>query len=470
MKSKRLLQILVLLALLFSPMGNIQPASAGANARADLEVPRDAMVINRNLNFWDATYVGFVSDSLHEKWRFEFTESHAFIVNASPITGGLVPLLSLLDASDNVLASGSGSLTSTQGAGTYYIMVQPESGSGFYFLTIRETVSTEPNASTSVNTPQVNVGETALVTVSLNNVPAEGYTSAEFTCTYDPAFVSTSNIIVGSLFGPDPASAINDPQNGTFIVAIAGSGENRATTSGPVFTFNVTALLAGATSIECTVRVSMGDNALTDLPSTGTSLTITGGAPTATATGSPAPSATPTSGETATPEFTSTPESSPTPTFTFTPLPTDTPTPTATPEPVGALTGQVLAGKPVTVSLYDASDTLVATVSANDDGTFNLTAPAGTYTVVATADGYLSAAGSVTLTSGGTSSMPIVTLLAGDLDGDDDIDEFDAMTIGMNYNGNEPATADLNNDGVINVLDLEVLAANYRATGPTPWE
>lgn len=214
----------------------------------------------------------------------------------------------------------------------------------------------------------------------------------------------------------------------------------------------------------------MGDNALTDLPSTGTSLTITGGAPTATATGSPAPSATPTSGETATPEFTSTPESSPTPTFTFTPLPTDTPTPTATPEPVGALTGQVLAGKPVTVSLYDASDTLVATVSANDDGTFNLTAPAGTYTVVATADGYLSAAGSVTLTSGGTSSMPIVTLLAGDLDGDDDIDEFDAMTIGMNYNGNEPATADLNNDGVINVLDLEVLAANYRATGPTPWE
>ena len=29
---------------------------------------------------------------------------------------------------------------------------------------------------------------------------------------------------------------------------------------------------------------------------------------------------------------------------------------------------------------------------------------------------------------------------------------------------------DLNNDGIINVLDLEMLALNYRKTGPVVWE
>jgi hypothetical protein len=40
----------------------------------------------------------------------------------------------------------------------------------------------------------------------------------------------------------------------------------------------------------------------------------------------------------------------------------------------------------------------------------------------------------------------------------------------MNYNKAAPAEADLNNDGIINVLDLELLAKNYRKTGPLAWE
>lgn len=134
------------------------------------------------------------------------------------------------------------------------------------------------------------------------------------------------------------------------------------------------------------------------------------------------------------------------------------------------LTGQVVAGKPVTVGLYDTTNTLVTSVAANVNGTFSLTAPPGTYTVRATASGFLSAQGSTTLTSGGTSTMPTITLLAGDLDGNNVIDQLDALTIGMNYNAASPAAADLNNDGVINVLDLELLAQNYRETGPTVWQ
>jgi hypothetical protein len=66
--------------------------------------------------------------------------------------------------------------------------------------------------------------------------------------------------------------------------------------------------------------------------------------------------------------------------------------------------------------------------------------------------------------------MPTISLLAGDIDNNNVIDQFDALTIGMSYNMTTPAAADLNNDGVINVLDLELLARNYRKTGPVAWE
>jgi hypothetical protein len=202
-------------------------------------------------------------------------------------------------------------------------------------------------------------------------------------------------------------------------VAIAGSNGNKATSDGVAFTFSAKGLQEGETAITCVARVSKGDNVLITLPAVSVTLTITDD---------------------------------------------------VVPPVDGTLTGQVLAGKAVTVGLYDATDTLVTSIPANVDGTFSLTAPAGTYTVVATASGFLSAEGPATITAEETATKAVVTLLAGDIDGNDVIDQFDAMTIGMSYNGADPAAADLNNDGVINVLDLELLAANYRATGPIAWE
>jgi hypothetical protein len=525
MKAKRLFQIFILLTLLLSPFANV---SASTNSVDQV----DAMIVNRSLNYWDATYFGFVSSSIFENWQFEFAESHNFVVTVTPISGDLLPQLSLLDTGGNTLATGGATLTSTQPAGNYSIQVQPASGSGFYMLTIREIIVTQPSVTTSVSPSSINAGETATVTVSLNNVPAEGYTSAEFTCTYDASLVQVSNIAVTNLFGADAAVAINDPQNGSFIVAIAGSNGNKATTSGSAFTFSATGLQAGQSAIECTVRVSKGDNSLTSLSSTGTSLTVVGSLPTATFTPTPIDTTTPTSStpvdtatptsstpvdtatptsstpvDTATPTSstpvdTATPTSS-TPVDTATPTsstPVDTATPTsstpvdtATPTsstpvdtatatsstpvesptpttvPDGSLTGQVLAGKPITVSLYSGT-TLVTSVTANNDGTFSLTAPAGSYTVLATSSGFLSAQGSATIVGGSTNTKPTVTLQAGDIDGNNVIDQFDALTIGMNYNAATPSAADLNNDGVINVLDLELLADNYRDMGPLAWE
>jgi murein DD-endopeptidase MepM/ murein hydrolase activator NlpD len=460
-----------------------------------------------------------------------------------------------------------------------------------------------PYVSTTTDKPTINVGETALVTVSLNNVPPEGYTSAEFTCTYDPAMIEVGNITITELFGADPAVAINDPMNGSFIVAIAGSHGNKATSSGPAFTFNAQGLQAGQTVIECTVRVNTGNNILTDLPSIGTVLTILGTSPspTPTSTIESPPSSTATLTPTSPPDtwltftnltygyqfkyppqgqivsggndnFTrinlpfvqgtnltekylevitaenadpcqsplatqSIPETSETvimngisflkqtgqdgtaghinkwtaystfrdnicvsldfilravnPGVFDTPPPiydeaaesavfgqivstytwlAQTPTSTPTTSSNGILAGQAFASKPVTVTLYNLDSSIAGSITVNSNGTFTLAAPSGNYTAVASSDGFLNVQASVTLNNGITTTLPSVNLAAGDIDGNNVIDQFDAITIGMNYNSDQPSVADLNNDGVINVLDLELLAGNYRKTGPLMWQ
>jgi len=181
-----------------------------------------------------------------------------------------------------------------------------------------------------------------------------------------------------------------------------------------------------------------------------------------------------------TPVTSQTPTDTPTPFATFTPTPAESLTPaftstsivaaTATPISGAVLTGEVIASKVVTVRLYDPDENFVAAVNANPDGTFRFDVAAGTYTIVATANGFLRIQGSITLAEGEVRAMPVITLLAGDIDDNNEIDQFDAMTIGFNYNTTEPPGADLNNDGIINVLDLELLAKNYRKTGPVVWE
>jgi hypothetical protein len=274
----------------------------------------------------------------------------------------------------------------------------------------------EPGAALMLNPASVEVGGTSTGTVMLTNVPTSGYASAEFSCTYNPALVSISGITDAGLFGSDSAVAISGPANGTFVFAVAGSNGQRATSDGAVFTFTVTALAAGDAEINCVARVSTGGS-LTTIPFTPATLLIT---------------------EVVIPD--------------------------------GTLTGAVSSGKPATVTLLDATSTPVASALVDANGNFSFSAPAGNYTAVASAPGFLRAQASPVLSSGATTTLQTITLLAGDIDGNDVIDQFDALTIGINYNLNAPAAADLNNDGTINVLDLELLAANYRQTGPLAWQ
>lgn len=491
-KFKYPFQIFFLLVIMLSPIGGVHYAQAGAN----LAVRSDAVIITHNLSIWEAVYVGFVNASTFEKWQFAFDDSHEFTMTVTPFTSSdLLPLLILRDGNGNELARGTGTLTSTQPVGNYSVEVQPVSGSGYYGLTLREVLQIQPSASTVINPSSINVDETATATVNLTGIPTGGYTGAEFTCTYDASLGGVSNITVSSLFGTDPAVAINGPQNGSFIVAVAGSNGNTAATDGAAFTFDVTGLQAGQTAVHCTARVSSGSNVLTAISSTATSLTILAGStptPTSTPLESPTPTSTPLESPTPTSEPVESPTATSEPVESSTPTSTPFESPTATSEPVesstptitptqtvgasptpqsdGTLTGQVIASKPVTILLNNPDSTLATSVTANADGTFSLSAPAGTYTVIAMAAGFLSAQGSVTLSAEAGSAIPTVSLLAGDIDNNNVIDQFDAMTIGMNYNTAVPSAADLNNDGIINVLDLELLARNYRKTGPITWQ
>jgi hypothetical protein len=308
-----------------------------------------------------------------------------------------------------------------------------------------ETPPAGPFVSTEVSLGSLLIGESASVSVKLNNIPVEGYKSAEFICTYDGTLIEKSNIAVTDLFGAEPLTVIHDPQQGVFIVAIAGTNSNRAITNGTAFTFSAKALQAGQSAVQCAARVSRGDNLAIDLPAVGTVLTIQQ------STVSPTPFAP----ATATPDG----HEHPTPVGTAVESPTTV--------PAGSLSGQLLASKPVTVRLLDANQMEVASIVTNPDGTFVMTPPPGDYTLIAKASGFLSYQGAFTIANGDETVFPAETMLAGDVDGNDVIDQFDALTIGMSYSSSTPEAADLNDDGIIDFLDLELLAENYRQTGPT---
>ena len=447
----------------FNSVSNLTTFTKGAQAlglfKPLLNAPSLRIALRDPITF-DTVYNGSVDAFLYEKWPFVLTGSGDFTLTATPTATGLTPLLVLLDANGNELTHSTGTLTGNRPAGNYFVQVQPQAGSGLYqLLGHQQGVTTGSSVSTVLNPASLQLGETAAASVNLSGVPLDGYTSAEFTCTYNASIAGVSNIVAGALFGADAVVAINGPQNGSFIVAIAGSNGNKATTDGPAFTFNVNALQMGQTSVACTARVSKGDSVLSSIPSTPASLTILDNTPTPMPTDPVVPTATPTLSLTVTPGPSATPMLTPTPTL--------TPTATALPAGQGMVSGKALAGKPVGLNLFGAGNVSVATMTANPDGTFSLTAPAGTYTMVVTAPGFLSASGAVTLASGGAGTLPTINLIAGDIDNNNVIDQFDAMTLGMNYNLAVPAAADLNNDGIINVLDLELLAHNYRKTGPT---
>jgi hypothetical protein len=112
-----------------------------------------------------------------------------------------------------------------------------------------------------------------------------------------------------------------------------------------------------------------------------------------------------------------------------------------------------------------------ATTATDGSFTVNGIAP-GDYTLSAVIDSYLRAdRPNVTISAGNTTSVPAVTLLAGDIDNNCQIDIFDLVALGSAYGTSPPdePAADFNQDNQLNIFDLVLLAGNYGLTCPTDW-
>jgi hypothetical protein len=127
-----------------------------------------------------------------------------------------------------------------------------------------------------------------------------------------------------------------------------------------------------------------------------------------------------------------------------------------------------------TVNAVGSGDPLSDDTDA--DGTFFIDeAPADTYTVTADSAGFLAATCSdVVHAEDALTTLADVTLLAGDVnkegDSKDVIDITDAVAIGAVFGSTAGDVADLNVDGVVDILDLILMSVNFGQTSDAnPW-
>jgi len=151
--------------------------------------------------------------------------------------------------------------------------------------------------------------------------------------------------------------------------------------------------------------------------------------------------------------------------------------------PPGSITGSVTrqgraagqhAGTNVT-ALNPAGAVIAGPVTTAADGTFAspLSVPVGgTYIVIASYPGYLSAQKSNVYVVGANVSIGSTQLRGGDVNSDNCVNILDLITIASWFSQTSPPTpapVDVNDDGVINVLDLTISASNFSRCGPTTW-
>ncbi|MCW5852180.1 MAG: carboxypeptidase regulatory-like domain-containing protein [Anaerolineae bacterium] len=131
--------------------------------------------------------------------------------------------------------------------------------------------------------------------------------------------------------------------------------------------------------------------------------------------------------------------------------------------------GGRLSSSGVTVQVSGLSAGTTTTNSRGDFRVDGLTP--GPATVTVRKAGWLCATRDMTLASGRVEPLPLVELVAGDVNGDDTINIFDLVRVAFHYD--EPASADpvadLNGSGAIDLGDLVLVAANYGKSCPQPW-
>ena len=122
---------------------------------------------------------------------------------------------------------------------------------------------------------------------------------------------------------------------------------------------------------------------------------------------------------------------------------------------------------------YNTNGGVVAFTTTLADGTFDLPVPAGgTYLVQANYNGYLKTQKTNVYVVGAVVPLGATVLKGGDINGDNNINILDIVSIISRYGttgwaASEPA--DINDDGTINIFDLTIAAGNFGRYGPVVW-
>jgi len=119
-----------------------------------------------------------------------------------------------------------------------------------------------------------------------------------------------------------------------------------------------------------------------------------------------------------------------------------------------------------------ASGPFMQTTATDSTGNFVLDLKTGTYTVTASAPGYLTNSTTISVTSGQPITLSATTLKGGNVNGDNAINISDVTLVAANFGLTVPpadSRADINADGIVNVLDLAILGGNYGLSGTQGW-
>lgn len=151
------------------------------------------------------------------------------------------------------------------------------------------------------------------------------------------------------------------------------------------------------------------------------------------------------------------------------------PTPTAPPTSLSVIQGnvayqQATDNSGISVQLLSNGAPL-AQVTTLADGYFVFTdVPVGDYVVAVVAPQHLAIGYNVTVSSDGSViDLAQGILPAGDTDGNQIVDLSDASFVGANFTISvppAPANADLNRDGLVNIVDLVLIGGNFGKSGP----
>jgi len=139
------------------------------------------------------------------------------------------------------------------------------------------------------------------------------------------------------------------------------------------------------------------------------------------------------------------------------------------------------------VRLIGSGGVIFGPVFTDSAGAFTLTnPPSGVQTLQAEYPGYLASAKTITISTGGPSSINVgeTTLRGGDVNNSDSINILDVGTIiskfmsaGVDVRSDAPfgcadpdEPADINDEGIVDISDLGILTgANWGCIGPTSW-